>query len=537
MKEKIMPGRPLSPTRWLLCFLLVLVPAAASAAPPANFEQRAEALRREFGAPGLTVAIVEQGRVTMARGFGVTDLASPRPVTADTNFAIGSVTKAFTAAALAILVDEGRLAWDDKVIDHMPEFRMFDPWVTREMTIRDLLVHRSGLGLGAGDLLMVPTSNLTRADIVDRLGRIPPATSFRSSYAYDNILYIVSGRLIERVSGMSWERFMQERVLRPAGMMRATVDNDVRGDPRLIAHPHARLNGAIRGLGDMVRLGETVVVPQLAAPAGGIAASASDMARWINVQLAHGALPGGRRLFSEAASGEMWRPAVLMPAGNLPPPLDATQPLFNTYAFGWNVRDYRGVRVVMHGGGVYGSITRLVLIPERNIGFFLATNSEEAALLTGLQYELLDHYLDAPHRDWPHAFQAYLVARYNGAVAALSAPAAAPAQAGPSLPLDNYAGDYRDPWFGTIRIRKENGVLAVDFPHWPGISATLEHWQYDTFRTRFNDPGVEPAYVTFQLDADGRPDRITMRSVSPVADFSFDYQDLAFRRVERPPSP
>jgi CubicO group peptidase (beta-lactamase class C family) len=494
-------------------------------------------LRREFGAPGLTVAIVEQGRVTMAQGFGVTDLASPRPVTADTNFAIGSVTKAFTSTALAILVDEGRLAWDDKVIDHMPEFRMFDPWVTREMTIRDLLVHRSGLGLGAGDLLMVPTSNLTRADIVERLGRIPPATSFRSSYAYDNILYIVAGRLIERVSGMSWERFMQERVLRPAGMARATVDNDVRGDPRLIAHPHARLNGAIRGLGDMVRLGETVVVPQLAAPAGGIAASASDMARWIEVQLAHGALPGGTRLFSEAASREMWRPAVLMPAGNLPPPLNETQPLFDTYALGWDVRDYHGVRVVMHGGGVYGSITRLVLIPDRNIGFFLATNSEEAALLTGLQYELLDHYLGAPRRDWPHAFQAYLTQRYNGAVAALSAPAAAPAQAGPSLPLDNYAGDYRDPWFGTIRIRKENGVLAVDFPHWPGISATLEHWQYDTFRMRFNDPGVEPAYVTFQLDADGRPDRITMRSVSPVADFSFDYQDLAFRRVPARTSP
>jgi hypothetical protein len=233
----------------------------------------------------------------------------------------------------------------------------------------------------------------------------------------------------------------------------------------------------------------------------------------------------------------MWRPAVLMPAGNLPPPLNETQPLFDTYALGWDVRDYHGVRVVMHGGGVYGSITRLVLIPDRNIGFFLATNSEEAALLTGLQYELLDHYLGAPRRDWPHAFQAYLTQRYNGAVAALSAPAAAPAQAGPSLPLDNYAGDYRDPWFGTIRISEENGHLAVAFPHWPGINATLEHWQYDTFRTRFNDPGVEPAYVTFQLDADGRPDRITMRSVSPVADFSFDYQDLAFRRVPARTSP
>ena len=517
--------------RLALVSLLVVVAAPLAAAPPEDLAQRVEALRERFGAPGVTIAIVENGEVTMAQGFGVTDLDDPRPVDADTNFAIGSVSKAFTAAALAILVDEGRIGWDDKVIDHMPEFRMYDPWVTRELTVRDLLVHRSGLGLGAGDLLFVPRSDLSRADIVERLAHIPPETSFRSDYAYDNILYIVAGRLIERVSGMSWEEFMRERLLAPAGMSRATVDNAARGDLRRHAHPHARLDGPIRGLGTMERLEDDVVVPQVAAPAGGLAVSANDMARWIRLQLARGDLPGEARLFSEAASREMWRPAVLMPAGSLPAPLDRTQALFNTYALGWNVRDYHGERLVMHGGGVFGSITRLVLIPERNVGFYIATNSEESGLLTGLTFELIDHYLGLPDQDWTQAFSDFLAARRQAAVAALAAPAAQPADVGPSLPLAGYAGAYRDPWFGTITIRERNGALAVEFPHWPGISATLEHWQYDTFRTRFNDPGVEPAYVTFALGHDGGVEQITMRAVSPVADFSFDYDDLRFTPV------
>lgn len=512
-----------------LLLLAVAVPLRAE--PPAGFAEHVEALREASGAPGLTIAIVENGEVTMAQGFGVTDIENPRPVDADTNFAIGSVSKAFTTTALAVLVDEGRLDWDDRVIDHMPEFRMSDPWVTREMTVRDLLVHRSGLGLGAGDLLFVPRSDLTRAEIVERLANIPLESSFRSDYAYDNILYMVAGRLIERVSGMSWERFMLDRVLVPAGMSRATVDNAERGDPLRNAHPHARLNGPIRGLGDMERLADDVVVPQVAAPAGGLAVSANDMARWIQVQLARGDLPGDARLFSEEASRQMWNPVVLMPGGALPPPLDQTQALFNTYALGWNVRDYHGTRVVMHGGGVFGSITRLVLIPELDTGFYIATNSEESGLLVGLTFELLDHYLGQPQRDWTQAFTDFLAARRQAAVEALSAPAAQPAEVGPSLPLSGYAGAYRDPWFGTIEVREENGTLAVDFPHWPGITATLEHWQYDTFRTRYNDPGVEPAYVTFSLDPDGKVARVTMRAVSPVADFSFDYDDLAFTPV------
>ena len=522
--------RPASlPAAVILSLTLGALPAKA--APPEELDARVEALLDRFDAPGASVAIVENGEVTFAEGFGVTDLEDPVAVGADTNFAIGSVTKAFTAAALAILVDDGRIAWDQKVVDVMPEFRLEDAWVTREMTVRDLLVHRSGLGLGAGDLLFVPRSDLTRADVVERLGQIPLKTSFRSSYAYDNILYMVAGRLIERVSGKSWEAFVTERILRPAGMARATVENDKRGPDDLVADPHARIDGPIRGLGTMERLDDALVVAQVAAPAGGIAASANDMAKWIAAQLALGEAHNGTRLFSEAQAREMWQPVVLMPRPGFPEPLADTIPLFNTYALGWNVRDYRGERVIMHGGGVYGSITRLVLLPDRNVGFFLATNSEEAGLLTGLQFELIDHYLGVEGNDWPAAFGQYIDDYFGNAAKALGAPDKAPAQVGPSLPLAGYAGQYSDPWFGTISISETPAGLSVEFPHWPGVTARLEHWQYDTFITRYNEDSLEPAYVTFALDAEGAVDRITMKAVSPVADFSWDYRDLMFRPV------
>src|SRR3954470_21669649 len=188
----------------------VLVCAATSAAPPPDFDARVEGLRKQVGVPGMAIAIVENGKVTLAKGYGVKKLGSPDAIDADTIFPTGSIGKAFTVADLAVLVDQGRISWDDKVIDRLPGFQMYDPWVTREMTIRDLLVHRSGLGLGAGDLLFVPRSNLSRVETVKRLRFIKPATSFRSAYAYDNILYMVVGQLIEAVSGKTWEDFTAE---------------------------------------------------------------------------------------------------------------------------------------------------------------------------------------------------------------------------------------------------------------------------------------------------------------------------------------
>jgi CubicO group peptidase (beta-lactamase class C family) len=515
-----------------ICFILGLcllaVPGAAAAAPPRDLAARVESLRMTFGAAGATVAIVEDGRTTFARGFGVTDIAAPKPVDADTIFSTGSTGKAFTVAALAILVDQGKIKWDDKVIDHMPDFRLWDPWVTREMTIRDLLVHRSGLGLGAGDLLFVPRSDLSRKETVRRLRYIKPATSFRSAYAYDNVLYMAAGQLIEEVSGQSWEQFVRDNIFRRLGMTNSTdTDADRLANPNH-ARPHARLNGPIRGTGDLVPLDVNSDISANAAPAGGLAISANDMAKWLNVQLARGALPDGTRLFSEADSREMWNPLVFQPIAPRPEALKPLEPMFDGYALGWDVEDYRGVKLIWHGGAVFGSLAAVALLPDRHVGIYIAVNSEEGALVRGVMYELLDHYLGLPPGHWPEKLQAYRQEQIAKAIAAVGTAAAQPARVGPSLPLARYTGRFSDPWYGTIAIKEENGALAVDFPHSPGLRATLEHYQYDTFRTRFNDPSMEPAYVTFAIGPQGNVERITMKAVSPLADFSFDYQDLLF---------
>lgn len=520
-----------------LAALAFCISGAAWAGPPANFEQRAEEIRNQVGVPGMSVTIVENGEVTFAEGFGVRRLGTNERVDADTIFQLGSVGKAFTVAALAVLVDRGEIGWDDPVTDHIPYFQMYDPYVTREMTVRDLLVHRSGLGLGAGDLMFVPRSTRSREDTVRALRHIPPATSFRSGYAYDNVLYAVAGQLIEEVSGKTWERFMREDVLVPAGMRTATSDRVERRRTRNRAWPHGRRDGPMTGMGTQELMddsGRAEFDPELganAAPAGGVAASANDLGHWLAIQLAHGAMPGGGRLFSEEQSREMWRPQIHVPFGQAPEPVAAATPQFSSYALGWQERDYQGHRLIMHTGAVFGAQSILILIPERNVGFSIAINSEDGEAALGLAYELLDHYLERPYYDWGAAWQTFVRERDAGAVTLLSQQnTAVAAESRPSLPLERYAGRYQDAWYGPMTITGgADGKLTMDFTLTPGMTGELTHWQYDTFRVTWRDRLIEPAYVTFALDATGAVDRITMRPVSPLADFSFDYQDLNFR--------
>ena len=509
-----------------LVAVLVALAGPALAAPPAGFDARVESLRVREGVPGLGIAIVENGKVVLARGYGVRKQGSAARVDSDTIFMTGSTGKAMTVAALATLVDAGKLGWDDRVVDRLPGFQMYDPYVTREMTVRDLLVHHSGLGLGAGDLLFVPRGKLSRAEVVRRLRYIKPATSFRSGYAYDNILYTVAGALIEAVSGQRYEDYLREAVFRPAGMLHSTADPEHRFATADRAWPHARIGGAVRGLAPQRVLDEREQLGQSSAPAGLLAISPNDMGRWLQLQLAHGQLPGGGRLFSEAAAVEMWKPVTIQPIAPAPAELAGTQATFEDYALGWEVRDYAGARIVWHTGAVFGFITVVVLIPEKQVGFAIMLNSEDGQVPVGLMYELLDHYLGRPAQDWPARFAAYRAGRLAAAAATVTAKSTTPAKVGPSLPLARYAGSYADPWYGKVVVAADATGLTIDFTTTPRMTGRLEHWQYDSFVARFDDPGIEPAYVTFGLDADGKVERVTMKPVSPTADFSFDYQDL-----------
>ncbi|UYY56952.1 serine hydrolase [Sphingomonas sp. S2-65] len=517
--------------RHLSALPLLALAAPALADPPAGLDAKVEQIRQQTGAPGIAVAIVEHGKTTLAKGWGVRKLGDPAKVDADTIFQTGSTGKAFTAAALAILVDRGKIGWDDEVIDHMPWFRMYDPWVTREITVRDLLVHHSGLGLGAGDLLFVPRGSLSRKETVKRLAYIKPATSFRSGYAYDNVLYTVAGQLIEEVSGRSWEEFMAQEVLKRGGMRSATATYEARWATRDRAFPHARIGGVLRGDGPNSVLDEREELGRAAAPAGGLALSANDLAQWLKIQLGHGALPGGGRLFSEAQAAEMWKGVTVQPITPYPGSLAPLTPKFSTYALGWEVEDYRGARIISHGGGVFGSITHIILLPDQDVGIAVVVNSEDVALLRGVAHLLADHYLGVPDQDWPKRFGEFMATRMAGGKAALATAKATPAKVGPSLPAGRYVGTYRDPWYGDVAVTSAADGLRIDFKTTPRMAGKLVHWQYDTFVTRFDDKSIEPAYVTFALDAQGKVARVSMQPESPIADFSYDYRDLDLRPV------
>jgi CubicO group peptidase (beta-lactamase class C family) len=312
-------------------------------------------------------------------------------------------------------------------------------------------------------------------------------------------------------------------------MTHSTGDDRVRFNNPDRAQPHARLNGAFRGLGDQEVLDERDELARSGAPAGGLAVSANDMARWLLIQLGHGKLPDGdKRLFSEEAHEQMWNPVQLQPVTSLPPEFDVTKPMFYTYALGWDVQDYRGAKLVWHGGAVFGFKTAVVLLPEKNVGFSIQINSEDNGIIRGRMFELLDHYLGLPKSDWPEKLIALSQKQMDEAVKASHANAAKPAKVGPSLPIARYSGTYADPWYGNIEVGQANGKLTIDFKSTPRMAGPLEHWQYDTFITRFTDKAIEPALVTFDLDADGKIARVTMKPASPLADFSWDYQDLLF---------
>jgi CubicO group peptidase (beta-lactamase class C family) len=529
-----------SASRWLAGAMVALatllpsssfgVSAPASVAPQA-LDAFANKVMQTFDPPGMSVVIVD-GDKTSTYAYGVRKLGDSAKVDAHTIFPIGSNTKAFTTAALAILVDEGKLRWDDRVVDKLPGFRMYDAYASSEMTVTDLLVHHSGLGLGEGDLMIFPTTDRSRAELVHDIRFLKPAHSFRADYDYDNVLYIVAGQLVEAVSGQRWEDFVHQHILDPLAMHDTQVSIDARVADQVALH--ARNSTPVRGVGKQAVL-TTVMTGTVFAPAGALQVSAADMGRWLQLQLQHGTLDDGKRVFSEAAAQALWTPQTLIPIDPAPAALALAQPQFEAYALGLEVQDYRGHKIITHLGGVLGGISAVVIVPEKHAAFAIMLNSEDVGALFAMREQLLDTLLGLSSPDWIANYKQVFDGANASAVAALHAHnAAAHPERGPSLPLSGYAGVYRDPWYGTATIsqgKSGKGALNISLDRSPGLHGTLEHVQYDTFRTHWAMPDVEDAYVTFALKPDGSIDLVTMKAVSPNADFSWDYQDLQFTPV------
>ncbi len=453
---------------------------------------------RDWRVPGLAIAIVKDDSVVFTRGYGVLDLSRPAPVTEHTRFAIGSTTKAMTSAALGMLVDEGKLRWDDRVIDHLPEFRLYDPYVTRELTVRDLLTHRSGL---PGTDLLWTRGDYSFAEMMRRLRHVRPATSFRSQWTYQNVVYAIGGALIAKVSGVPWEDFMRTRIFAPLGMTESeplVAGIELRPN---VATPHAEIRDTIRQV--PVRTTDPV------ASAGSVWSSVSDMAKWMRFVLDSGRV-GTRRLLASATFTELVTPQIRASLATYPA-LTLVRPHIFGYALGWFVQDYRGETVWMHTGSIDGMTAIIGLLPDRRTGVFVLANLDHAELRHALMYKVFDLYAGNPERDW----SADLRKLFAGARATASPGTPRPATAAPpSLPLERYAGSYVDSTYGAVDVTLADGTLRARFGK--EDLGPLEPWEHEIFRTRGPPPLEQRQTVTFVPDGRGNVASLQVFGVSFV---------------------
>lgn len=445
----------------------------------------------DWEVPGLAVSVVHGGEVVLSRGYGVREIGGSGAVDSQTLFAIGSTTKAMTAAAIGMLVDEGKLSWDSKVEDLLPGFRLADPWVSRELTVRDLLTHRAGLG--NADFLWY-RSGRESADVLARARFIDPAYSMRAGFVYQNIMYATAGAVIETVSGMPWSEFVQTRIFAPLGMERTEPLHAGARTRDNVATPHDRIDGEIVTI-------ENAPVDAVAA-AGSVWSSAGDMARWLLFMLQGGEL-GGRRLLEAETAAELLRPQVIVPADAFYPTAELTRPHWTTYAMGWFQHDYDGRAVSFHTGSIDGMVAIAGMIPDEGLGVYVLANLDHAELRHALMYRAFDLWGGvADGRDWSADLQKlYGDIQARARESLVAAEESRVPDTTPSLPLEAYAGTYVDPLYGQVEVALEDGSLRLRAGE---LKATLEHWHYDTFRGAWSRRWMGTTLATFHLDARGR---------------------------------
>jgi CubicO group peptidase (beta-lactamase class C family) len=512
---------------FIACVGFATSPAVAAAAEPLkslDIDRLVERTMAAYQVPGIAVGVIKDGKLVFAKGYGVRELGLPGKVDVDTLFAIASNTKAFTTAALAILVDEGKLHWDDKVIDYLPEFRLYDAYVTREFTIRDLLTHRSGLGLGAGDLLLFPNTDFGIKDVINALRYLKPVTGFRAEYAYDNNLYVVAGELIPAITGKTWGDFVTTRILTPLNMAPCVVSPKRVTDHKNQASPHARVEGKVVPI--------TPDDTTFEDPAGGIQCNVIGLAKWQLTQLGHGQADGGPRIFSAAQSDIMWTPQTILPLVGKWPALGRTH--FRAYGLGWGLEDFNSFKRVSHSGGLGGMVTYQSLVPELNLGVIVLTNAEEDEAFRTIGLAIIDAYTSGPKRDWVTLVQGLKAdeAREHAESDAKRRPVPAPGVDLSKLDLTAYVGTFRDPWRGETTITQGTDGLTLAFSHTKELIGPLTPIRPGLFVVHWKNRVINAdAYVRFREDFTGGVEGFTMEAVSADTDFSFDFQDLDFHRV------
>jgi CubicO group peptidase (beta-lactamase class C family) len=510
--------------------LALLAAGVARAAQPAGptpqvIDDNVRQAIARYRLPGIAVGVIEDGKVTFARGYGETVHGSGDPVTEKTLFKIASNSKAMTASLLARLVQQGKLRWDDPVVKHLPDFAMHDPWVTAHMTVSDLLVHNSGLPEGGGDLMLWPEPNLfTRDDIVHGLRHIQPAYGFRAGYAYDNLLYVVAGQVAAAAGGAPYEALLRREVFEPLGLAGCRVGEFALKDAGSVAQPHGRDGDRI-----VTTRGDAAIVPEIAsAPAGGIRCTLDDMLLWARNWLAP--TDAQKAWLGDAQRAELWKARTPMPISGLKKRWDNTH--YYAYAYGFRLADVDGEWTVSHTGTLGGMYSMMLLLPDRRSGFVFMINGDGGSARTVLGGALLKLFTA------PAASKG--VAGYADDLERPATPAPTVA-ATPRLPdiakrmplkpeaLRDWLGVWRDPWFGDVRI-----CAAGDAVEWRSAKSPKMHGRIGRLDGRYllvwDDEAVdEDAWLAFAGQGDSRT--LRMAKFDPDGDFSSDYEDLAFSRI------
>ena len=513
------------------CFTLTLVLICCICKAQPLTSQQIDALAerslKAFNVPGIAVAVIKDGKVIHSKGYGLRSLKTQEKVDENTLFGIASNSKAFTAAALGMLIDEGKLKWDDKVRDYIPEFKLYSPYVSEEFTIRDLLTHRSGLGLGAGDLMFFPdSSDFVLKDVIYNLRFLKPVSGFRTKYDYDNNLYIVAGEVIARVSGKSWDDFVEERIMAPLGMTHSAASFDRLKDKSDIIDAHAPVDGKVQVIArSSLKVGHS---------AGGINSSIADLSKWVLLHLAHGKYGEGlnKTLFSENVHEEMWTPQTIIPVRN--PGTYNTH--FAAYGLGFGIADVKGYKQLSHTGGLEGMVTQITMIPELNLGIIVLTNQQEGGAFVSITNQIKDAYFNITGTDRVNEYSS----NRNKSVAAANKITDSVwneiklAQKTRTGKIDNtlYTGTYKDSWFGEVIISVKNDKLWFDSKRSPKLTGEMFTYKGNSFVVKWRDRSMDAdAFVNFSLDMEGKASGMKMQAISPLTDFSFDFQDLDFVRV------
>lgn len=506
---------------FFLCSLLLFTFSFPQEIPEKKVDELVQNTLKTFNVPGIAVGIIHDGKVVLAKGYGIANIETGAKVNSATNFGIASNSKAFTTAAIAILADEGKVKWDDKVIQYIPEFKMYNDYVTNEFTVRDLVTHRSGLGLGAGDLMVWPDGHdFTPKDIIQNIHYLKPVSDFRSKYDYDNLLYIIAGVVIERISGKTWTEFIQERILSPLQMNRTAPNWDLLKDKTNAIAPHVPIDGKLKVI-------ERYKNPIFDAAAG-IYSNVDDLSKWVLLNLNRGK-HNDQQLISESQIKEMTKPQTLMPTSTKPP----YNSLFKAYGLGFQLQDVAGKLEVSHTGGLEGIVTQIVMIPQLDLGIIVLTNQQEGAAFMAVSNTIKDFYLGLSEKDW--------VKEYDDIISKRGADAdkitdevwqTVEENKKSKLPeTKNLIGTYKDNWFGEITISENKGKLRFVSKRSPQLSGDMFYYKDNTYVVKWDNAYLHAdAFVFVQMENE-KVKGLKMEPISPLTDFSYDFQDLDFVKV------